>query len=92
MFSPGVRLIKGQEEENLPNSSALINLSADASLFCFSKWRAISGFDYFVFGIIQLHGENRGGGVVACLQRRTGKIRGVHSHWFASPALIEGAG
>jgi hypothetical protein len=94
MFHLGVRLMKkDRRKENLPNSSALINLSADASLLCFSKWRTISGFGFFVFGIIQLDGRTRRGGVVACIQGLGGKIRSVHSHWFVNGCLlIEGAG
>ena len=84
MFHLGVRLLKGQEEKNLPNSSALINLFADASLLCFCKRRAISGFGFFVFGIIQLDGRTQRGGVIACIQGLGGEIRRVHSHWFVN--------
>ena len=73
---------KGQEEKNLPNSSALINLFADASLLFFCKRRAISGFGFFVFGIIQLDSRAGRGGVDACIQGFRGKLRRVHSHWF----------
>ena len=73
MFPPWSPPEKGQEEKNLPNSSALINLSADASLLFFSKRRTISGFGFFVFGIIQLDGRTRRGGVVACIQGLGGR-------------------
>jgi hypothetical protein len=75
---------KDSRKEILPDSSALINLFADASLLCFSKRRAISRVGCFVFGIIQLESRGRGGGVVVCIQGLGGEIRGVHSAWFVN--------
>jgi hypothetical protein len=78
---------KDRRKEILPNSSALINLFADASLLCFSKRTAISRLGFFIFGIIQLEDRTRCGGVVVCIQGLGGEIRGVHSAWFVYACL-----
>jgi hypothetical protein len=78
---------KDRRKEILPNSSALINLFADASLLCFSKRRAISRFGCFIFGITQLEDWTRRGGVVVCIQGLGGEIRCVHSAWFVNVCL-----
>src|SRR5215469_1885466 len=65
---------------NIPNSSAQINSAPTLRCICFSKLRAISGFGFFVFGIIQLERRSGGGGVFACIHGLEGKIRRVHSH------------
>ena len=93
-FSPRVRPAKKVREEKSPKLKC-----SDQSVcrrfryLCFSKRRAISGFGFIVFGIIQLHSACLPNGVIACIQRHAGKIRGVHSRWVGyAPGPLEGFG